>query len=159
MIDSKTENKIVHDNKYLNFSLAEEKFAMPLFLVKEVISTHKITVLPNVPNYCKGIINLRGQVIPIIDLKQKMKLPSPANKSTESSMIILTLEDNTIGVIVDSVDSVLEFKAEIMSDVPSAQDIKAEYIMGVAKIQEKMILILDMNKILNNNLTSHKKAA
>jgi len=156
----------VDSSRYLNFSLCEEQYAIPLLQVKEVIGNLQTTPIPNAPTYFKGLINLRGQVISVLDLRQKLKLPK-SETGLETTIIILDLEQSQIGVIVDSVDCVLNFAPE---DIEAAGNLdtfsNSQFLEGVAKKDKKLILLLDIAKTLTEKdiqvarpPAGHKKSA
>ena len=135
-------------SRYLSFSLGTEEYAIPLLSVKEVIAIPELTPIPSSPPYFLGIMNLRGQVISILDLRQKLGI-KPQNL-TETAVIICDLSPLTIGVVVDSINSVLSPKENEVSGKPEMQNNKTtEYIMGVFKTEHKLVLLLDLSKALN----------
>lgn len=153
------ESSKIHENlfrgRYLNFTLGKEKFAMPLLQVKEVIANTETTCVPQAASYFKGIMNLRGQVISVIDLKNKLKIPK-SELATESTIIILDIDGLFIGVLVDSVDSVATFTDESISDPPKHDsNTKTEYIVGVARDKNGLTLIIDLRRALNIEEIKH----
>jgi purine-binding chemotaxis protein CheW len=133
---------------FLSFSVNSEKFALPLLAIKEVIGNTATTPIPECPPYFKGIINLRGQVISIVDLRLKLN----GNKSSTpagSTIIILHMPDVSLGIIVDSVDSVISVNASEISPPPDVQNAKTEFITGVARRGNELVLILDMKYLIN----------
>lgn len=135
--------------RYLCFSLGKDHFAIPLLHVKEVIADVETTTIPQAPNYFRGIMNLRGQVISVIDLRLKLK-SSKNEKTAETTIVILDLAPLSIGVVVDSVDSVVEFEAADLSPPPDTESsLKADYIVGVARLEKSLTLLLDLKTILN----------
>ena len=136
------------EDRYLCFSLGEEQYAIPLLSVREVIAPPEITKVPQTPVHFLGITNLRGQVISIIDMR--LKLSIKPGQTTETAVIICDLHPNSIGVIVDSINSVISPTAEEISDKPELQGQKnTEYIQSVMRINGKLILLLDISKTLN----------
>jgi purine-binding chemotaxis protein CheW len=150
-------------HSFLSFSLAKEFFAIPLLQVKEVIGLSVITPIPNTPPHFKGIINLRGQVISIIDLRAKLKITNVEN-GPETSIIILDLENSHLGVIVDSIESVLTLNPSDISESPEiVSSAPSQFFSGVAKIEDRLILLLDIHLTLNTEdlktLKSHNQNA
>lgn len=149
--------------RYLCFSLGREKFAMPLLQVKEVIANTETTSIPQSPSYFKGIMNLRGQVISVIDLRSKLKI-GKAESTAETTIVILDVEGLFLGVVVDSVNAVTEFTDAMISETPVRDTtMNIGYITGVARDEESLTLILDLKMILNiedmNALRTAQKAA
>ena len=136
------------NQRYLAFSLRAEQYAIPLLQVKEVIGMTEPTPIPQTPAYFKGIINLRGQVISVIDLRTKLQL-SKAADGPETSIIILDLEPLCLGVIVDSINSVLALSPEDLSPAPDATDLKDQYLTNVARQENQLTLILDIRATLS----------
>lgn len=134
--------------RYLAFSLREEQYAIPLLQVKEVIGMTEPTPIPQTPAYFKGIINLRGQVISVIDLRSKLQL-SKAADGPETSIIILDIDSLCLGVIVDSINSVLALESDDLSPPPDATSIKEQYLTGVARKDGHLTLLLDISATLS----------
>ena len=134
--------------RYLCFHLAKEEFAIPLLSIKEVIGFPEITAVPQSPSHFLGIMNLRGQVISVMDLR--LKLGIKAGKTDETSVVILDLGDHQLGVVVDQVNSVLLLGGEEISDRPGIDNSKAfDYITGVFRKNEKLIFVLDIARALS----------
>jgi purine-binding chemotaxis protein CheW len=145
----KSSEKTGSAGRYLCFSLDQKKFAIPLLDVKEVIGNIGTTTIPQAPEYFKGIINLRGQMISIIDLKAKLKIGKGAANS-ESTIIILDLPPLSIGVIVDSADCVAAYTEGDLNHTPDLDPaIQADFITGVASKDSSLTLILDLKAALN----------
>lgn len=137
--------------RYLTFTLCSEQYAIPLLEVKEVIGLTDTTPMPQTPAYFKGIMNLRGRVISVIDLRVKFKM-TPQDLSGEEAIIILDIEGLSLGVIVDSVDRVVALAPTEISDPPAVDTSSSiEHIVGVARKDERLILLLDAEKIFSVN--------
>ena len=134
-------------DRYLCFSLAAEEFAIPLLSVKEVIGVPEVTPIPQAQPHFVGIMNLRGNVISILDLR--LKLGHKSSKTDETTVIVLDLGDYNIGVLVDSVNSVVSVNKEDVSPKP-AMDAKAtDYIVSVFRKSDRLVLMLDIAKALS----------
>lgn len=137
-----------NNNRYLNFSLGKEEYAILLLSVKEVIAIPEITSLPFTPDYYLGIMNLRGQVISVIDLRKKLMIKP--TQSTETAIIICDMGSFSLGVVVDSINSVITPNEVDISTKSGAQTSKtAEYISGVVKWNDQLIVLIDIIKLLN----------
>ena len=142
------------EGKYLTFSLAGEEYGIGILKVKEIIGMMPITVVPQTPAYIKGVINLRGKVIPVIDLRLKFSMS--AAEFTERTCIIvveITAAGRTIlmGIVVDSVSEVLNIKAADIEATPSfGTKLDTEYILGMAKAGGTIKILLDIDKILSS---------
>ena len=142
------------EGKYLTFSLAGEEYGIGILKVKEIIGMMPITVVPQTPSYIKGVINLRGKVIPVIDLRLKFSIA--AAEFTERTCIIvveIAAAGRTIlmGIVVDSVSEVLNIKAADIEATPSfGTRLDTEYILGMAKSGGSIKILLDIDKILSS---------
>lgn len=135
--------------RYLAFLLGKEQYAIPLLQVKEVIEMSEPTPLPESPPYFKGIINLRGQVISVLDLRAKLQLQKIEN-GPKTAIIILDIDPSvSIGVIVDRINSVLAFHSEDVSAAPDSMSGKDNYVTGVARRDNHLTLILDVKTAIN----------
>lgn len=141
-------------NAYLTFKLGEEEFGAHVSQVLNILEMTKITGVPKTPDFMKGVINLRGMVLPVIDARIKFGLPE--TKYTSNTCIIvmdLDLGDDTvhIGAIVDEVLSVIDIEENQIEPPPSlGNQYKSEFIYGMAKVEENFVMLLDMQKVLNN---------
>ncbi|HAR41040.1 MAG TPA: chemotaxis protein CheW [Bdellovibrionales bacterium] len=135
--------------RFLAFTLSGEHYGIPLLKVKEVIELTKITPIPYAPNYFKGIMNLRGQVISVIDLRLKFKM-SKAEIGSQSAIVILDLSPLCLGVIVDSINCVLASeRSEIQARPDVESQVKSDYISGVIRSKQDLVLLLDVERTLN----------
>ena len=139
--------------KYLTFALAEEEYGLPVLKVREIIKSMDVTAVPQVPAHVKGVINLRGKVIPIVDLRIKFGLP--AQEPTERTCIVVVeiqAEERRLmlGTVVDCVSEVLNISTEEIEPTPDfGQRLDTDYLQGVAKIKGKVKLLLDLDKVLS----------
>jgi purine-binding chemotaxis protein CheW len=150
MMEEKNHSKkhVGTGQRYLAFTLGEEIYAVPLLSVKEVIAIPEVTTVPQTPNYFLGIMNLRGQVISVIDLRTKLSIKPKSD--AETAVIIFDLHPNSIGVVVDSIDSVLNPGEDEIADKPEIQSQKStEYITGVFHQDKRLVLLLDISKTLS----------
>lgn len=153
------ENSQESASRFLCFSLGKEKFAMPLLQVKEVIANTETTNIPQAAAYFKGIMNLRGQVISVIDLRLKLKV-GKAEITPETTIVILDVNGLSLGVVVDSVNSVTSFEKSMISEPPSHDSsTKTDYIFGVARHDKDLTLLIDLKKVLNTDDIKTMKAA
>jgi purine-binding chemotaxis protein CheW len=139
--------------KYLTFQLANEEFGIRVLKVREIMGLQEITAVPQTPAHIRGVINLRGKVIPVIDLRLKFGLE--ASEYTQRTCIIVTQvqgETGTLlmGVIVDGVAEVLNLCASDIEDTPDfGEDIGSRYLLGMAKAKGKVKILLDIDKVLS----------
>lgn len=137
--------------QYVVFSINRKFFGIELFKIREVISYRKITPLPQAGGFIQGIINLRGTVIPVFDLREKFNMPTAAEYTQFHVIIVVEISGRIMGVIVDDVSDVVEISPEefqTTGNLPS--DVQREYLKGVGKKDDKMISLLDMDHILSS---------
>ncbi len=138
------------DYKMVTFSLGGKDYGIDIMKVKEISKASKFTYVPNSIPYVKGVYNLRGDIISVIDLRLMFSLPVPDNRGAPENMIILRLEDNTIGVIVDTIDKVVGISSEkIQPPHPLFGDINIKFIKGIVENEKKLYIILDVESIFN----------
>ena len=151
-------------NKYVIFSLDKTFFGIHILKTKEIVEFGKITPVPEAPSYIKGVINLRGQAIPVIDLSKKF-FNTDTVKHEETGIIITEIvsdnENLVMGLLVDKVIDVLEISSENLSSLPKyGSKIKSEYIKNVSSYNDDFVLILDLEKIISSgNLSDELKNA
>jgi len=135
--------------RYLEFSLGLEGFAIPLLQVRELISVPETTPIPYSPAHFLGIMNLRGQVISVVDLRKKMKLKENEDHA-ENAVIIIEIGGVNMGVVVDSINKVLAFPRTDIAKVPEiGTQVNSEYIDGIFKNGDELVVILDLAKVLS----------
>jgi purine-binding chemotaxis protein CheW len=132
----------------VGFRIGRETFGVPISLVREIVRVPAITSVPNAPDYIEGVINLRGRIIPVVDLRKRFheKVGEPSKKNR---IVVVELENRLIGLMVNSASEVLRIPP---SDIEAPQDVFQEgelnYITGVGKLRGRLIILLDLNKIL-----------
>lgn len=131
----------------VTFHLGGEEFAMDILKVQEINRMVNITQVPKTPFYVEGVINLRGKVIPVIDLRKRFGLEE-CEKTQNSRIIVIEVAGNTVGLIVDSVSEVLRLPSKTVEPPPPlVTGVDSEYIMGVGKVEDRLLILLDMNKV------------
>jgi purine-binding chemotaxis protein CheW len=141
--------------KYLTFHLGQEEFGIHVLKVREIMGVQEITGVPQTPNWIKGVINLRGKVIAVIDLRLKFGMAAPYNQRT--CIVVVQLaeagEQMLIGVVVDEVSEVVNIAAAEIEDTPAfGAAVPTPYILGLAKQRNKVKILLDIDRVL----TSHE---
>lgn len=135
--------------KYLTFWTDGQLFGVPISDVVQIIGIQDITPLPDSPVYAKGVINLRGNIIPVIDVRIRFSKPE-AEYGEHTCIIVTKIEENFIGFIVDSVDEVATIEDDQISPPPHVSADRANaYLTGIGKLRSKVVLLLDTAKILN----------
>lgn len=144
----------VNIERFLEFALGQENYAIPLLKVREVIAVPNTTPVPYTPAHFVGIMNLRGQVISVIDLRKKLSI-TPKGNNEEIAVIIVDLDPVYLGVIVDSINTVLALSPEQISAPPKIESTRnTEYINGVYRQGNKISVMMDIAKILD--VADHK---
>lgn len=138
--------------KYLTFNLIDEYYGITVEKILQIIAIPDITPIPKTPEFVKGVINLRGKIIPVIDLRLKFKLPSQEYNDRTSIVIIkIKQTDNEIfiGIIVDKVLEVLDIHGNEIEKTPEfGVQLDTEYLLGMAKVKSKVVSLLNINKVL-----------
>lgn len=137
-------------NQFVIFTLGEEKYGVDINKVREIITMQSITLVPGSSGLIEGIINLRGYVIPIFNIKRKFNL-AEGEFSAQTRIVVIEVSNNTLGIIVDGVSEVLRIPGHIIESPSSiiAASIDTNYIEGIAKMEDKLIIMLDLEKILS----------
>jgi len=151
----------IKTGKYLTFIIAQEEYGIGILKVKEIIGMMPITTIPRTPKFVKGVINLRGKVIPIIDLRLKFAMEAiPYSDRTCIIVVEIDSDENTvmIGIVVDAVSEVLNIKEDEIEDTPKfGTKLNTEYILGMAKIQKGVKILLNIDQVLSTEEISTLK--
>ena len=135
-------------SKYLTFGLDEEEYGLEILKVREIIGLMEITAVPKTPEFVKGVINLRGKVIPVVDLRLKFSMHE-VEPTEATCVIVVDVGGIEIGIIVDRVSEVLDIPLENIEEPPSfGTSLETEFILGMGKIGEKVTILLDITKVL-----------
>lgn len=140
------------EGKYLTFSLEGEEYGIGILKVREIIGMMPITPVPLSPDFVKGVINLRGKVIPIVDLRRKFGM-SEADYTERTCIIVVEIKGATsqvpMGIVVDSVSEVINIKGSDIEETPSfGGNLKTEYILGIGKMDGGIKILLDIDRVL-----------
>ena len=140
--------------KYLTFLLGREEFAIRVMKVREIMGIQDITAVPQTPGYVKGVINLRGKVIPVVDLRLKFCLPE-VEYTQRTCIIVVQVQGEGLaiqtGIVVDEVSEVLNLVAADIADTPDFGDGAAtSYLLGMAKVKGKVKILLDIDRVLTS---------
>ena len=135
----------------VTFRLGSGEYAIDIMQAKEIIKMEKITLIPNAPDFVEGVINLRGNIIPIIDLKKRFNLEEiEGDKNT--GIIIVKIEDVDMGIIIDSISKVVSISnSDIQPPPPMLSGIGQKYIKGVGKLEDKLLVVLDLEKLFTTD--------
>ncbi len=134
-----------------SFHVGAQEYALDIMQIKEIINPIEITVVPKAPSFIEGIIELRGAVLPVVDLRKQFAL-EPTPLSRESKYIIVTLEGHIVGLVVDRVHEVMRIdETEVLEAPAMATGVDARFVAGVFKRDQRMILTLDIAQILSSS--------
>ena len=145
--------------KYLTFHLINEEFGVRVLKVREIMGIQEITAVPQTPSHVKGVINLRGKVVPVVDLRLKFGLPA-AEYNQRTCIIVVQVQGEAgpilMGVVVDAVSEVLNLTPTEIEDTPDfGQDTAGQYLLGMAKVKGKVKILLDIDQVLTTQELSN----
>jgi purine-binding chemotaxis protein CheW len=143
------------EHQLVVFELAEELYGINIALVESIIKMQSITQLPQTPSYIRGVTNLRGTVLPVIDLRMRFGLETQPD-TKRSRVIIVTMGNIKVGVMVDGVSEVLRVPDESIEPLPPmVNSVNADFLKGIARLEDRLIILLDVEKVLD----VHEQAA
>jgi len=153
LINQAVNSFTIKTGKYLTFTLEKESYGIGILKVKEIIGMMSITSVPRTPEFVKGVINLRGKVIPVIDLRLKFSM-EPVPYTERTCIIVVEIESKTgtvlIGIVVDAVSEVLNIKQEEIEETPAfGSKLNTGYILGMAKMEGGVKILLDIDAVLS----------
>jgi len=132
----------------VSFKIANEEFGVDILNVQEINKMTQITKVPNAPDFVEGVINLRGRVIPIIDLRTRLKLEKKQHDK-DTRIIVVEISNKTVGFIVDAVNEVLRIPTNIIEPPPQlATGIDSDFIRAVGKLEDRLLILIDLEKVL-----------
>ncbi len=142
----------LHLIQLVTFFLGEEEYAVDILTVNEIIRLMQITPVPNAPVFLEGVVNLRGKVIPVVALRKRFDLED-RECDNNTRIIVMEVQQKIIGFMVDSVSEVLRIDERIIEDTPPivSGGINGEYIKGVARLEGRLLIILDLDKLLESS--------
>jgi len=136
--------------KYLTFELGEEEYGLEILKVREIIGMMDITSVPRTPDFVLGVINLRGNVIPVIDLRLKFGMPT-AERTEETCIIVVDVEGMEMGILVDRVSEVLDISDEEIQPAPEfGVSVNTDFILGIGNAHDTVTILLNINKVLTD---------
>lgn len=131
----------------VTFRLASEEYGLPITKVQEINRLLPVTKLPQTPSFMEGIINLRGRIIPVIDLRKRFRLPI-TDHNDDTRIIVVEISGQTVGVTVDAVTEVVRLSTADVEAPPASTVVESRYINGVGKINDRLIILLDIDQVL-----------
>jgi len=147
--------EVTQQEQYLTFLLAGEEYAISILKVKEIIEYDTVTVVPKTPKWIRGVINLRGSVVPVVDLAVKFGLEERPVTKTSCIVIVdgqLENQNTTMGIVADAVSQVMDLAANDIREVPEfGTRVQVNYLLGMARLGKKFALLLDVDKVLSTD--------
>lgn len=141
-----------HPGKYLTFELGNEFYGIEILKIQEIIGLMDVTHLPRTPDFVRGVINLRGRIIPVVDLRAKFGLPRTDDTERTCIVVVQVAVGDTpliMGLLVDEVSEVINFQAEMLEPAPSfGGGVDVAFLLGLAKVNGKVVMLLDVDRIL-----------
>lgn len=135
----------------VSFKVGEAEFGVDILRVQEINKMMELTIVPNTPSFVEGVVNLRGRIIPVINLRSRLGL-DVMEYDSETRIIVVDLYDKTIGFIVDEVKEVLRIPKSITEQPPDiVSGVNSEYITAIGKLEDRLLILLDLSKILSNS--------
>ena len=137
-------------DEYLTFALGEEEYGVEILKVQEIRGYDTVTRLPDAPDYIKGVINLRGTIVPVIDMRLKFRL-AKAEYNALTVMIVLNVADRVVGMVVDSVSDVIRLEGEQIRAVPEiGATIDRQFLTGIGTLDTRMLILLDIERLMSS---------
>ena len=151
--------KTAKAGKYLTFALGKEEYGLEILKVREIIGSMEVTAVPRTPSYVKGVINLRGQVIPVVDLRAKFGMGA-AERTQENCIIVVEISSDGrklfTGIVVDRVCEVLDIAGDKIQEPPSfGATVDTSFIMGMGKVGDAVKILVDIDKVLTTDDVTH----
>ncbi|MGX1981365.1 purine-binding chemotaxis protein CheW [Thermolongibacillus altinsuensis] len=141
--------------KCVVIKLHNEQFGIDIHQVRSIERLKSITAIPQTPHYVKGIVNLRGNVIPVIDLCKRLSMKS-SSYTDQTRLVVVTVKETDVGLIVDAANEVMDINGEQIQPTPTiTQDKKIDFLYGIAKLENQILILLDVEKLLSNDDVIH----
>ncbi|ORM75526.1 chemotaxis protein CheW [Mixta gaviniae] len=139
-----------HGNEYLVFTLGDEEYGIEILKVQEIRGCERVTRIANTPDFITGVTNLRGVIVPIVDLRIKFNLAG-AGINEKTVVIVLSLAQRVVGIVVDGVSDVLSLSADAIKPAPDfSVTLSTDYLLGLGSVEERMIILVDIEKLLTS---------
>ena len=156
-VESSQDRSITIEGKYLTFMLQKEIYGVKILKVKEIIGLLPITFLPQMPKYVRGVINLRGKVIPVMDLRSRFGMPEKDYSERTCIIVVEVSHDDSpvlMGIVVDEVSEVLSITGPDIAETPSfGVQLDTEFILGMAKMDSAVKILLDIDRVIGSDCT------
>ena len=149
-MSDKNSNTAAAADEFLSFTRGEEHYGVDILKVQEIRGYDAVTRLPDAPDYIKGVINLRGTIVPVIDLRLKLRLKE-ARYDAFTVMIVLNVDDRVVGIVVDSVSDVIPLSQEQIRPTPEfGANVDTRFISGIGTVEDRMLILLDIETLIDS---------
>ncbi len=149
--DSLDKTKEMNSREYLSFTLGDEEYAIDILKVQEIRGYDVVTTIANTPDFIKGVINLRGIVVPIVDMRIKFRLENVTYNET-TVVIILNINQRIVGIVVDGVSDVIQLAPDQIKAAPEfSSTIDTKYLKGLGTVDERMLILLSIDDLVNSS--------
>ena len=139
----------------VSFNVGEEEFAIEILAVQEIVRMMEITDVPHTPSSVEGVVNLRGQITPVIDLRKRFGM-SANERSQDSRIIVVEIQGRALGFIVDNVNEVMRVNASVVEPAPAmTTTVRSEYVRGVGKLDDRLLILLDLDRLFDADDLDH----
>ncbi|MEJ6951511.1 chemotaxis protein CheW [Natronospora cellulosivora (SeqCode)] len=143
------------EKQFIVFNINDKSFGVDVKQIKQIIPSEESIPIPNSPEFIEGVINLRGEIIPIVDMKRKLKFDISNNEKNDEKIIIVELDKNNVGMRVDSVSEMTRLYTDEISEAPNiVKGINKDYLMGLGKFKNSLLILLDLGRILSDEEVS-----
>ncbi len=142
-------------HQMVSFVIDREEYGVDIMVIREIIRPTTISRVPNSPDYVEGVINLRGKIIPVVDLRKRLGFP-PVEADKYNRIIIMKVNERTVGFVVDRVKEVLRVDEALIEPAPELTlNVDSRYITGVAKLPDRLLILLDLERVLSEDTHTH----
>ncbi len=137
------------EKQYIMFTVGDQQFGVEIMQTREIINMTELTDMPSSPDFVKGVVNLRGEIVPIVDLEKKLMIDKGGQTEKEGRIIVVSINDNLVGMQVNQVEGIIRLNNEDIGKAPElSKGIKRNYIKGVGKLEDNLLIILDLASVL-----------
>jgi purine-binding chemotaxis protein CheW len=144
------ESKINEKKQFVVFTIGKEEFGVDIKQTREIIDVTESTLIPNAPDFVNGVINLRGEIVPVVKLKKRLNIKSEKTRDDIEKIIIIDINNNLIGIQVNEVKEIIRLDINQIADAPNiTKGINKDYINGVGKLDDRLLILLNLNKVLS----------
>ncbi len=137
------------EKQYIMFTVGDQQFGVEIMQTREIINMTELTDMPSSPDFVKGVVNLRGEIVPIVDLEKKLMIEEGGQTEKEGRIIVVSINENLVGMQVNQVEGIIRLNNDDIGEAPElSKGIKRNYIKGVGKLEDNLLIILDLASVL-----------